>query len=143
MILQRRGALGFLQDRLLRIGLTLLVFASIFDLLDPPFDFKLNHLWFLYYLMGVCAVASGVAWVISRYGLVQTLARVLAWPARRPLSLGLYLALAIVLTPFARPRIMLSFQKPSAIFTSCRSSTTAFGSAWGLLCIGIGKRYPP
>ena len=105
MILQRRGALGFLQDRLLRIGLTLLVFASIFDLLDPPFDLKLNHLWFLYYLMGVCAVASGVAWVMSRYGLVQTLAKVLAWPAKRPLSLGLYLVPAIILTPFARPRI--------------------------------------
>lgn len=105
MILQRRGALGFLQDRLLRIGLTLLVFAPIFDLLDPPFDFQLGHFWFLYYLMGVCAVASGVVWVMLRYGLVQTLARVLAWPAQRPLGLGLYLIPLITLTPFARPRI--------------------------------------
>ena len=103
MILQRRGALGFLQDRLLRIGLTLLVFAPIVDLLlFPPFDFQLFHLWFLYYLMGVCAVASGVVWVMSRYGLVQTLARALAWPAKRLLSVGLYLIPAITLTPFAR-----------------------------------------
>ena len=105
MILQRRGAPGFLQDRLLRVGLTLLVFASIYDLLDPPFDFELGHFWFLYYLMGVCAVASGVAWVMSRSGLVQTVARALAWPAKRPLSLGLYLIPAIILTPFARPRM--------------------------------------
>lgn len=103
MILQRRGALGFLQDRLLRIGLTLLVFAPIFDLLlFPPFDFQLFHLWFLYYLMGVCAVASGVAWVMSRNGLVQTLARALAWPAKSFLSVGFFLIPVIALTPFAR-----------------------------------------
>lgn len=94
MILQRRGALGFLQDRLLRIGLTLLVFAPIFDLLlFPPFDFQLFHLWFLYYLMGVCAVASGVVWVMSRNGLVQTLARALAWPAKKFLSVAFILSL--------------------------------------------------
>ena len=102
MILQRRGALAFLQDRLLRIGLTLLVFASIFDLLYPPFDFELGHLWFLYYLMGVCAVASGVVWVVSRFGLAQTLASALAWPAKRSLTLTLYLIPLLALTTFAR-----------------------------------------
>lgn len=104
MILLRRGAWGFLQDRLLRIGLTLLVFAPIYDLLLwAPFDFQLGHLWFLYYLMGVCAVASAVAWVMSRSGLAQTLASALARPAQSPLSLGLYLIPVILLTPFARP----------------------------------------
>ena len=105
MIVQRRGAAGFLQDRLLRVGLTLLVFVSIYDLLYPPpfFDFQLNHLWFLYYLMGVCAVASGFAWLMSRSGLAQTLARTLAWPGKTPWGLGLYLIPIIALTPFARP----------------------------------------
>ena len=111
MILQRRGAAGFLQDRLLRVGMTLLVFASIYDPLktliynlpNPPLGLQLGHLWFLYYLMGVCAVASGVAWVMSRSGLIQTAANVLAWPAKKPWSLSLYLIPIIILTPFARP----------------------------------------
>ncbi|MEL0088707.1 MAG: acyltransferase family protein [Halieaceae bacterium] len=111
MILQRRGAPGFLQDRLLRVGVTLLVFASIYDPLktllynlpNPPLGLQLSHLWFLYYLMGVCAVAAGVAWVMSRSGLIQTAANVLAWPAKKPWSLSLYLIPIITLTPFARP----------------------------------------
>ena len=102
MILQRRGVRAFLQDRLLRIGLTLVVFASIFDLLYPPFDFELGHLWFLYYLMGVCALASGVAWVMARAIVVRNLARALAWPAKRPAGLVIYLLPLIAVTPFAR-----------------------------------------
>ena len=111
MILLRRGAAGFLQDRLLRVGMTLLVFASIYDPLktlihnlpNPPFGLQLGHLWFLYYLMGVCASAAGVAWVMSRSRLIQTAANVLAWPAKRPWSLSLYFIPIITLTPFARP----------------------------------------
>ena len=111
MILLRRGARGYLQDRLLRVGMTLLLFASIYDPLNrliydlpnPPFGLQLGHLWFLYYLMGVCAVAAGVAWVMSQSGLIQTAANVLAWPAKRSWSLSLYLIPLITLTPFARP----------------------------------------
>ena len=107
MILQRRGAAGFLKDRLLRVGLTLLVFMLAYDLLlFPPVDFQLHHLWFLYYLMGVCAVAAGVAWVLSRSGVAQTFTKALAWPAKNLWRLGLYLIPMIALTPFARPGVI-------------------------------------
>lgn len=51
MLIQKRGLLKFLSDRIIRIGLTCLLFCSIFDLLDGRLDFTLDHLWFLYYLL--------------------------------------------------------------------------------------------
>jgi hypothetical protein len=53
--------------------------------------------------MGVCVVAAGVAWAMSQSRLIQTATNVLAWPAKRSWSLGLYLIPLIILTPFARP----------------------------------------
>lgn len=102
MIAQRRGARAFLQDRLLRIGLTLVIFAPLFDLLYPPFDFELGHLWFLYYLMGVSLVASIIAWVIVRVEWAASLARLLARPAKGVGTLALFLLPLTALTPFAR-----------------------------------------
>lgn len=102
MIVERQGAFAYLKDRLVRIGLALVVFATIFNLLFPPFDFRLDHLWFLYYLMGVCAVAAGVAWVVTRVEVAARFARALSWPAKRLVTLALYLVPIIAFTPFAR-----------------------------------------
>lgn len=102
MVLQRRGAGGFLTDRLLRIGLALLVFAAILDAVFPPFDFELGHLWFLYYLMGVTALASGATWLAVRVEAVASLGRALAWPFQRLRTMPLYLLPLIALTPAAR-----------------------------------------
>ncbi|MBL41088.1 MAG: hypothetical protein CMM49_00340 [Rhodospirillaceae bacterium] len=50
MIIHKRGISKFLLDRIVRVGLTCLLFCLIFDLFDGKIDFTLDHLWFLYYL---------------------------------------------------------------------------------------------
>ena len=104
MVLQRRGSLAFLQDRFIRLGLTLALFGLISDAIYPPIDFELGHLWFIYHLLMICTLASG-AFALSRVfpGLLLPLARAFAWPARHVGGLLLYLLPLLVLTVFARP----------------------------------------
>ena len=102
MMLERRGAGGFFRDRLLRIGVALLVFATALDLLSPPYKGELGHLWFLYYLMGIAALASALAWILVRSSGAARVARGLAWPAKRLSTASLYLLPLIALTPLAR-----------------------------------------
>lgn len=58
LVIARRGIRRFFGDRLIRIGATFLIFATLFDLADGRFDGTLVHLWFLGYLMIFCLVFS-------------------------------------------------------------------------------------
>ncbi|MBB24217.1 MAG: hypothetical protein CME02_01660 [Geminicoccus sp.] len=104
MILRRRGALAFLGDRIVRLGLTLALFGLIIDAINPPIDFELGHLWFLYHLLMICGLASA-AFALTRAfpGVLEPVAQAVAWPARHVAGLLLYLPLLILLTINARP----------------------------------------
>jgi glucan biosynthesis protein C len=51
LIIEREGTLQFIKDRVIRVGLTCIVFSSLYDIADGSFDFTTQHLWFLYELM--------------------------------------------------------------------------------------------
>ena len=51
LVIERKGASYFIKDRIIRIGLTCLLFSAFYDILDGNFDFTTTHLWFLYELM--------------------------------------------------------------------------------------------
>ena len=51
LIIETKGTLKFVKDRVIRVGLTCFVFSSLYDILDGRFDFTTQHLWFLYELM--------------------------------------------------------------------------------------------
>ena len=50
LVLSKRTTAQFITDRFIKLALTTLLFASLFDLMDGRFDGKLEHIWFLYYL---------------------------------------------------------------------------------------------
>ena len=50
-IIETKGTLKFVKDRVIRVGLTCFVFSSLYDILDGSFDFTTQHLWFLYELI--------------------------------------------------------------------------------------------
>jgi len=106
MILRRRGALAFLGDRIVRLGITLALFGLIIDAINPPIDFELGHLWFLYHLLMICGLASA-AFALTRAfpGVLEPVARAVAWPARHVAGLLLYLPLLLLLTVNARPPV--------------------------------------
>tara|TARA_Y100001934_G_C12300593_1_gene749700 strand:+ start:335 stop:1462 length:1128 start_codon:yes stop_codon:yes gene_type:complete len=51
LVIERKGTLQFLRDRVIRVALTCVVFSSLYDISDGSFDFTTVHLWFLYELM--------------------------------------------------------------------------------------------
>ena len=51
LVIERKGALYLIKDRIIRIGLTCLLFSAFYDILDGNFDFTTTHLWYLYELM--------------------------------------------------------------------------------------------
>ena len=52
LVIERKGKSYFIKDRVIRIGLTCLIFSSFYDIIeDGTFDFTTSHLWFLYELM--------------------------------------------------------------------------------------------
>ena len=51
LIIKRKGTSQFIRDRVIRVGLTCLVFSSLYDIADGRFDFTTHHLWFLYELI--------------------------------------------------------------------------------------------
>ena len=104
MILRRRGALAFLGDRIVRLGMTLALFGLIIDAINPPIDFELGHLWFLYHLLMICGLASAACALTQAFpGALAPVARAVAWPARHVAGLLLYLPLLLLLTIYARP----------------------------------------
>jgi len=50
LVLSKRTTRQFITDRFIKLAITTLLFASLFDLMDGRFDGKLEHIWFLYYL---------------------------------------------------------------------------------------------
>ena len=51
LIIQKKGLSQFLKDRVIRVGLTCLIFSYLYDISDGSFDYTTLHLWFLYELM--------------------------------------------------------------------------------------------
>tara|TARA_A100000164_G_scaffold19852_1_gene15965 strand:+ start:564 stop:1685 length:1122 start_codon:yes stop_codon:yes gene_type:complete len=47
LVIERKGTLQLIKDRIIRVGLTCLVFSSLYDILDGSYDFTTAHLWFL------------------------------------------------------------------------------------------------
>ncbi|MEL7461611.1 MAG: acyltransferase family protein [Pseudomonadota bacterium] len=91
LVLERRGAGAFARDRLVRLGLALLVFMLPYDMLDGRLDATLMHLWFLYYLLPMC-LAAALLW---RLGAPLG---VLAVPARRIWTWPVYLVALVPLS---------------------------------------------
>tara|TARA_Y100000589_G_scaffold303852_1_gene316562 strand:+ start:104 stop:1225 length:1122 start_codon:yes stop_codon:yes gene_type:complete len=58
LVIERKGTLQFIKDRIIRVGLTCLVFSSLYDISDGSFDYTTLHLWFLYELMILVLVFS-------------------------------------------------------------------------------------
>ena len=58
LVLERKGTFQFLRDRFIRVGLTCLVFSSLYDISDGKFDYTTLHLWFLYELIILVLVFS-------------------------------------------------------------------------------------
>ena len=51
LVIEKKGCSYFIKDRIIRIGITCLLFSTFYDMLDGRFDFTTGHLWFLYELM--------------------------------------------------------------------------------------------
>ena len=51
LVLNNKSLNFFIKDRFMKIGLTMILFGSFYDFMDGKFEGKLEHLWFLYYLI--------------------------------------------------------------------------------------------
>jgi len=60
MVFQRKGAIHFTKDRVIRLGLALILFATLYDMLDGQFQGTLDHLWFIYYLLIFSLISSAI-----------------------------------------------------------------------------------
>jgi ABC-type multidrug transport system ATPase subunit/peptidoglycan/LPS O-acetylase OafA/YrhL len=160
---QKRGTAGFWKNRLQRIGLPLVIFwvlltpvigfvwqmgrEKIFGgappampaMPDIPGFFMLTHLWFLYYLLILYAVALAIRALIARLDGAQALRnlvdRLVAASLRAPiavLALGIPLAAALVAIPvyfygqgIPTPDMSLIPQVPATV-----GYGTAFAFGW-------------
>ena len=51
LVIEKKGNPYFIKDRIIRIGITCLLFSAFYDVLDGRVDFTTAHLWFLYELL--------------------------------------------------------------------------------------------
>ena len=51
LVIEKKGTPHFIKDRIIRIGITCLLFSAFYDILDGRVDFTTAHLWFLYELV--------------------------------------------------------------------------------------------
>ena len=51
LVMEKKGNAYFIKDRIIRIGITCLLFSAFYDILDGSIDFTTAHLWFLYELL--------------------------------------------------------------------------------------------
>ena len=51
LVIESKSLGYFLKDRIIRLGIVLVIFGALFDLSDGKIDGRLMHLWFLYYLI--------------------------------------------------------------------------------------------
>lgn len=58
MVLERRGALGFVQDRAFRILGTCVIFTLLYNAISGQALGTLDHLWFIWVLWWLCALAG-------------------------------------------------------------------------------------
>jgi glucan biosynthesis protein C len=59
LVISRHTPKEFIKDKFIKLAVTMLIFAALFDMLDGRFDAKLEHMWFLYYLF----LFSCITWV--------------------------------------------------------------------------------
>ncbi len=64
MVFQRKGAAHLVRDRILRLGLTLILVAFLYDMLDGRFDGTLSHTWFIYYLL-IFSLMASLFWTMT------------------------------------------------------------------------------
>lgn len=100
LTLAKRGASGFLRDRLVRIGLVMATAALAYDLLDGRVDFTLMHLWFLYVLL-ILSVAAAALHSLSLGSAAQAFERA-RWALRRDARLAWLLIPLAPLTALGR-----------------------------------------
>ena len=62
LVISRRTPKEFIKDKFIKLAVTMLIFAALFDMLDGRFDAKLEHMWFLYYLF----LFSCITWIFIR-----------------------------------------------------------------------------
>ena len=65
LVISKRTPKQFIKDRFIKLAITMLLFASLFDMLDGRFEAKLEHMWFLYYLF----IFSCITWVFTNLNL--------------------------------------------------------------------------
>ena len=51
LVIEKKGTKTFIKDRVIRIGITCILFSLLYDILDDNLDFTTGHLWFLYELI--------------------------------------------------------------------------------------------
>ena len=51
LVIEKKGTPHFIKDRIIRIGITCLLFSAFYDIIDGRYDFTTAHLWFLYELV--------------------------------------------------------------------------------------------
>ena len=62
LVISKRTPKQFITDRFIKLAITMLLFASLFDMLDGRFEAKLEHMWFLYYLF----IFSCITWIFTK-----------------------------------------------------------------------------
>lgn len=67
MVLMRKGPMGFLADRAVRIFGVLVTFCILFAMLSGGSPFELGHLWFLWFLSLMCLMAAAAWYVPSQW----------------------------------------------------------------------------
>ena len=160
MSFHRRGARGFIKDRLVRIAVPLLVgwpilFAAIVAVVFwaagfphggpvpgaprwPPVlpRFPLTHLWFLYVLLELYAAAlvlrGGVAWLDSSGRFRATIDRLIALSMRSPLAPAI-LAVPIGIAFSLDPTWLgwLGVRTPDQSLVTNLQAAIGFGTAFG------------
>lgn len=93
MTLERRGPGSFARDRSLRVGITLLLFMTLHNMAAGQEWGRLEHLWFLWWLLLYCGLAAGA------HGLG---ARLPALRVDRPAALAVMTAVAVLATAVGR-----------------------------------------
>ena len=89
LVIERKGTSQFLLDRVIRVGLTCLVFSSVYDISDGSFDYTILHLWFLYELMIFVLFFS----LLHRLKIIKDLLCI-----KMPPKIGLIVVLWLILT---------------------------------------------
>lgn len=97
MGLARHGPVAWARDRAWRVLAPFALFLGLHDLLAAGPPGQLMHLWFLYYLVGFCALAALAAWAVPPRWLDRA-----AWPLAGRWRPWLFLPLLVALTALAR-----------------------------------------